>query len=254
MLKLIYNLLAEPLTKGKNLDDPQMTAIRKKIIQKKKYLNKIYCEWYKMLIKNIPDNSHYLEIGSGAGFLKEIKPNIITSELFPLEGVDKVIDAQNMSFNNKELDGIIMIDVFHHILNVEKFFSEAKRCIKPGGEILMIEPWNTRWSRLVYTKLHHENFDPNSNWTIEKSGGPLSSANGALPWIVFERDYEIFKKKYPNWKLDIVKLFMPFSYLLSGGVSIKALTPGWSYSGIRYFEELLNQKKWAMFAFIKIQL
>jgi len=47
---------------------------------------------------------------------------------------------------------------------------------------------------------------------------------------------------------------MPFSYLLSGGVSTKTLTPGWSYSGVRYLEELLNQKKWAMFALIKIQL
>ena len=146
-----------------------------------------------------------------------------------------------------------MIDVFHHISNVEKFFEEAKRCVKPGGQILMIEPWNTRWSKFVFTKLHHENFDPDSNWQF-KSHGPLSSANGALPWIVFERDYEIFKKKYPNWKLDIVKLFMPFSYLLSGGVSIRTLVPGWSYTSIRYLEELLNQKKWAMFAFIKIQL
>ena len=253
MLKFIHRLLAEPLTKNKDIDDPETTIIRKQIIQKKKYLNKIYYEWYNTLIANIPNNSRYLEIGSGAGFIKKIKPDIITSEFFQIEGVDKVIDAQNISFEDQELDGILMIDVFHHISNVEKFFEEARRCVKPGGQILMIEPWNTRWSKFVFTKLHHENFDPDSNWQL-KGHGPLSSANGALPWIVFERDYEIFKKKYPNWKLDIVKLFMPFSYLLSGGVSIKTLTPGWSYSGIRYLEELLNQKKWAMFAFIKIQL
>jgi len=253
MLKLIHHLLAEPLTKNKDIDDPETTIIRKQIIQKKKYLNKIYYEWYNTLIENIPTNSRYLEIGSGAGFIKKIKSDIITSEFFQIEGVDKVIDAQNISFEDQELDGILMIDVFHHIANVEKFFEEAKRCVKPGGQILMIEPWNTRWSKFVFTKLHHENFDPDSNWKL-KNYGPLSSANGALPWIVFERDYEIFKKKYPKWKLDIVKLFMPFSYLLSGGVSIRTLIPGWSYSGIRYFEELLNQKKWAMFAFIKIQL
>ena len=162
MLKLIHRLLAEPLTKNKDIDDPETTIIRKQIIQKKKYLNKIYYEWYNTLIANIPNNSRYLEIGSGAGFIKKIKPDIITSEFFQIEGVDKVIDAQNISFEDQELDGILMIDVFHHISNIEKFFEEAKRCIKPGGQILMIEPWNTRWSKFVFTKLHHENFDPDS--------------------------------------------------------------------------------------------
>ena len=253
MFKLIFDLLAEPLTKGKDLDDPETTILRKQVIKNKKYLNKIYCEWYKILTENISDNSCYLEIGSGAGFIKKLKPNIITSELFPMEGVDRVIDAQNISFKDKELDGILMINVLHHIPNVEKFFEEAKRCIKPGGKILMIEPWNTRWSKLITTKFHLEDFDPESNWEI-KGDGPLSSANGALPWIVFKRDYEIFKNKYPNWKLETVKLLMPFSYLLSGGFTMRSLTPGWLYNIIRYFEELLNQKKWGMFAFIRIQL
>jgi len=63
MLKLIHRLLAEPLTKNKDIDDPETTIIRKQIIQKKKYLNKIYHEWYKTLIENIPNNSSYLEIG-----------------------------------------------------------------------------------------------------------------------------------------------------------------------------------------------
>jgi len=34
MLKLIHRLLAEPLTKNKDIDDPETTIIRKQIIQK----------------------------------------------------------------------------------------------------------------------------------------------------------------------------------------------------------------------------
>ena len=195
MLKLIHRLLAEPLTKNKDIDDPETTIIRKQIIQKKKYLNKIYYEWYNTLIENIPTNSRYLEIGSGAGFIKKIKSDIITSEFFQIEGVDKVIDAQNISFEDQELDGILMIDVFHHIANVEKFFEEAKRCVKPGGQILMIEPWNTRWSKFVFTKLHHENFDPDSNWKSEKS----KVSEGAKPRLALYASpishFRIFRKR-----------------------------------------------------------
>ena len=35
MLKLIHHLLSEPLTKNKDIDDPETTIIRKQIIQKK---------------------------------------------------------------------------------------------------------------------------------------------------------------------------------------------------------------------------
>ena len=151
MLKLIHRLLAEPLTKNKDIDDPETTIIRKQIIQKKKYLNKIYYEWYNTLIANIPNNSRYLEIGSGAGFIKKIKPDIITSEFFQIEGVDKVIDAQNISFEDQELDGILMIDVFHHISNVEKF-----QMAFAASFIDMI--WYTFVSLIVGNSLIRKNF------------------------------------------------------------------------------------------------
>jgi len=41
------------------------------------------------------------------------------------------------------LRAIVMTDVLHHIPNVESFFAEAARCVRPGGVIVMIEPWLT---------------------------------------------------------------------------------------------------------------
>jgi hypothetical protein len=29
--------------------------------------------------------------------------------------------------------------------------------------------------------------------------GPLSGANGALPWILFERDRARFEREFPQW-------------------------------------------------------
>ena len=81
-----------------------------------------------------------------------------------------------------------MRDVFHHIPNPRNLLKEASRCLKPQGKIVMIEPWVTCWSKLVYTKLHHEPFDDKMiDWGFSPQG-PLFGANSALAWLIFERD------------------------------------------------------------------
>jgi SAM-dependent methyltransferase len=249
---LLHRILAHPLTKGMDVDDPRTTALRREIIQKKAFLNQIYCEWYARLTASMQHDARFLELGSAAGFFRKFAPKLITSELFPTPGVDRIVDARHLPFANDELDGIVMTDVLHHITDVARFFHEATRCIKPGGQVLMIEPWNTPWSRWVYQRLHSEPFQPDGGWTIPNTG-PLSGANGALPWILFERDRERFQAEFPEWRIESIELLMPFSYLLSGGVSMRAFVPGWAYRPIRWIESNADQKRWAMFALIQLK-
>jgi SAM-dependent methyltransferase len=244
--------LAHPLTKGMDVDDPRTTFLRREIIEKKHFLNRIYCEWYARLASSLPSDSRFLELGSAAGFLKKFVPNLITSEVFATPGVDKIVDARNLPFENNELDGIVMTDVLHHITDVVRFFREATRCIRVGGQVLMIEPWNTSWSSWVYQRLHSEPFEPEGGWAIPEAG-PLSGANGALPWILFDRDRKRFESEFPEWRIEAIELLMPFSYLLSGGVSLRSLVPGWIYRPIRWVESRFNQQRWAMFALIKLK-
>ena len=71
------------------------------------------------------------------------------------------------------------------VLDPAGFLAESARCVRAGGALVMIEPWVSRWSRFVYTRFHHEPFDPDSpRWEVPQTG-PLSGANGALPWILF---------------------------------------------------------------------
>lgn len=249
---LLHRLLGNPLTRGLDVDDPRTTLLRREIIQKKGFLNRIYREWYARLAASMRPGARFLELGSGAGFFREVAPNLITSEVFSTPGVDRIVDAQQLPFSKDELDGIVMTDVFHHIPDVARFFREATRCIKAGGRVVMIEPWNTPWSRWVYRRLHSEPFEPDGGWTIPATG-PLSGANGALPWILFERDRERFQREFPEWRIDSIELLMPFSYLLSGGVSLRALVPGWAYRPIRCIEDKFNQKRWAMFALVELR-
>jgi SAM-dependent methyltransferase len=252
MSGLLQRILAHPLTRGMDIDDPRTTALRREIIQNKAFLKQIYCEWYARLAVSMQHDSRFLELGSAAGFFRTFAPKLITSELFSTPGVDRIVDARHLPFGNAELDGIVMTDVLHHITDVARFFQEATRCIKAGGQVLMIEPWNTPWSKWVYQRLHSEPFQPDGGWTIPNTG-PLSGANGALPWILFERDRERFQEQFPEWRIESIELLMPFSYLLSGGVSLRAFVPGWAYRPIRWIESHANQKQWAMFALIKLK-
>jgi hypothetical protein len=85
------------------------------------------------------------------------------------------------------------------------------------------------------------------NWQFPESG-PLSGANGALPWIIFGRDRDLFSKKHPEWHIEGICQLMPFVYLLSGGVSMRNLLPGWIFGLVRSVERRSFEKIWGMFA------
>lgn len=150
-----------PLTRDLDLDDPELRLLHREIVLSKIFLKRVYEEWYSLIVSRLPAESpRVLEIGSGPGFMRQICPSLITSEVFPLAGIDRVEDATALSFDDGSLDAIVMTDVLHHIPNVETFFLEASRYLRPDGRIFMIEPWRTLWSEWVYCRFHHEPCDP----------------------------------------------------------------------------------------------
>jgi SAM-dependent methyltransferase len=253
---MIKSWLAHPLTRGLDLDDPRTTSLRRQVIFQNKFLLRIYREWYQYLGSSLIDSEGgAVELGSGGGFLSEFLPGVISSEVFYCPGTDIMLDGQKLPFANHSLRAIFMTNVLHHIPDNKQFFREAARCVKKGGCISMIEPWNTPWAKFIYNVLHHEPFEPQAeNWVLP-SLGPLSSANDALPWIIFERDKTQFENEFPEWEIKKVQLMMPFRYLVSGGVSLRQLMPDWSYSIWKGLETILSPANHllSMFAFIHLE-
>jgi SAM-dependent methyltransferase len=247
--------LAHPRTRGLDLDDPRTTDLRRAIIQEKGFLRRIYQEWYATLAAALPAGQEpVLELGSGAGFLSEVIPGLITSEVFACSGVNLVLDGQQLPIADGALRAIVMTNVLHHLPQPRRFFAEAARCVRPGGVVAMIEPWVTPWSRLVYTRLHHEPFCPEAPEWEFPAGGPLSGANGALAWIIFERDRLRFAREFPEWQIRAIALGMPLRYLLSGGIATRGLLPGWSFRPARWVEQALRPwtQQLAMFAAVTL--
>lgn len=240
----------------RDLDDPDNIYILRRIIKRKPFLYQTYQRFYRELLsktKTAPQGGEVIELGSGAGFIKTIAPYVITSDILPYEGVDRVFSALDMPMAKDSVSAFIMIDVLHHIKDSRQFFREMQRCLKRGGKVVMIEPANTLFSRFIYQKFHHEPFDVRGGWGFAE-GGPLSGANMAIPWIIFQRDRQHFTQEFPAFRICSLRTHTPLSYLLSGGLSLRQLLPSQLYGLVDLIEKLLYPLNPLIGLFMTIEL
>jgi SAM-dependent methyltransferase len=243
---ILDSLRLPEVSRIQDIDAPEAVLLHRSIIMRKPFLRKLYTDFYKIFSSAVPNvaGKIYIELGSGGGFIKEVLPNVQTSDILPVSGTDYCFSALKMPFPDLSVDAFLMIDVFHHVADAAAFLKEMSRCLKPNGQIVMIEPANTWWGRFIYQNFHHEPFDPFADWTLQP-GGPMSSANGALPWIVFKRDFLRFQVEFPELRVKNISYLAPFRYLISGGLSLRQLLPGFMYQPIKCLEWLVNPfQKW----------
>lgn len=243
-------------SKHSDLDDPGRFNEIRNIIQKKPSLKNLYIEVYQKYLSSINRSpaGKFLEIGSGAGFVKDIIPDIIASDILAYPGLDKIIDATQMDFPDASLSCICMFGVLHHIPNAPAFFREADRCLVPGGRILMIEPYLGWFSHFIYHYLHHEPCNCKAEkWEFE-SKGPLSDANSALPYMIFERDIEKFQHLFPALSICRYEPHTPLRYCLAGGLKKWSLLPEGMFNFASWLDKKLIQCSPKFGTFVDIEL
>ncbi len=228
---LIDNLLRLPELKGfegDDFDNAEVTAIQRKIFNKKDILSILYKEYCRRFLESasfIPADAKMVEIGSGVSPLKEYIPVLISTDISICPWLDLVSSAYTLPFKDNSLDRLFLMFVFHHLGRVEEFLNEAYRCLKSGGEIVIIDPAITIFSKFYYKYFHVDRIDIQAKgWGFE-GGGRLSNSNIALAWIIFFRDRERFNKLYPDFVIEQIEYNTCLSFLLSGGLRIRQLLP-----------------------------
>jgi SAM-dependent methyltransferase len=215
----------------------------------------LYKEWYEFILNQLSDSDGInLELGCGASFINEIIKNVKKSDVFFNANTDLKIDAMEvgLKFENK-ISNLILVNVFHHISNPELFLRSAEKSLLRGGRIIMVEPSNNIWSRLVYKLVGHERFDTEQiTWKFE-SNDPLIDSNQALSWIIFKRDYKKFKKLFPEFSILKRKSIMPFSYLMSGGHTYNTKVGKIFIKIIRKIERIFFDNQFGIFDLICIE-
>jgi hypothetical protein len=83
-----------------HIDSVERTLEHLKLIKNKSFLRRIYLDWYNWFLKIIPGlpDGKIIELGSGGGFLKELAPEVICSDIIDLPHIDMRFSALKMPF------------------------------------------------------------------------------------------------------------------------------------------------------------
>lgn len=237
MLSVLREWLLDPQVAGVDVDDPALLARHQQVASRKPLLVAAFRGFYLQLLSlrdrhvSAPDELLEVELGSGAGMFRAFHPRLVTTDIRPGVGIDRVVDALAMPFADGSVRCLYAINVFHHLPDPGRFFREAARVLAPGGGCLLVEPHGGLLSAAVHRRLHRdEHYDPHGPWRNPGIRGPLGGANQALAEIVFRRDRSIFEQRHGG-DLEIVErpyCLNALRYLGSGGVNFRALLPAWS--------------------------
>jgi len=216
----------------------------REIWQKKKILRDIYHDWYRLIIENIADNRPVLEIGSGGGNFKEFFPDLISSDFIFCEWIDLNLDAHVLPFRQNSLGNIIFIDVLHHLANPVLFLSEAQRVLQNNGRLIMLEPYMSPFSYIIYNYFHQEDVDFKIDiWNrriASKNKKAAFDGNSAIPTIIFSKEIERFHKEFSNLKVIKKELLTFILYPLSGGFDRKSFVPAGMLKYLGFTEKIFK--------------
>lgn len=207
---------------------------------KKATIRLLYRDFHRQLLENCPQGI-VLDIGGGTAHIKEIRPDVVSTDILSFPGIDVVADAHRLPFPNELFAGVVMLDVLHHLERPIEFLKEASRVLKPGGHIAMIEPAMTRLARRFYHHFHEEpvdmDADPFAPVTINPDRDPFD-ANQAIPTLLFATPQarKRVEEIVPLLHVRSVEWQSLFAYPMSGGLQKWTLMPAALVSPMLAFE------------------
>lgn len=180
-----------------------------------------------------------LELGAGLITVKNKIPFAVTTDIRALPGIDYVVDATDTKFPDSSVDGVLAINLFHHLPDSQEFFTEMARILKPGKRLVLVEPSNTFFSRIIHRRIHQdEYFDLEESLDDSRIDGPLSGANQAKIHVYLSSQ---MRHGLPG-ELKLgrrILLRQTIRYVVSGGLNYRALIPERLFRIVRAFDLLV---------------
>lgn len=245
LVGMMRRWLGEPELRGVDPDSDDFTRRHAAILARKPFARQVLTGFCRRC--RIADERYFstcsatlrLEMGSGAGLMKQVVPDVITSEVKHVSNIDLIARAEDLPFADQSLRAIYAINTFHHVSDPRAFFREAARTLAAGGGIVLIEPYYGPFARLLFKRLFTmESYDTTvPHWPRHERTQVASAANQALSYIVLQRDRALWQGTFPELEILLDEPHTHLSYLTSGGANFRQILPNAMASAIVRLEQ-----------------
>ena len=214
--------------------------------QQKAMLRRIYHQWYRDILGYVPEHGPVLEIGGGGGNLKEFCPELITTDFVFCPWLDLNLDAHHLPFKPASLGAVVAIDVLHHLQDPLGFMREARRVLRHGGRLILLEPFISPWSWPVYKYLHPEDVDFSvdlfsiQGMQLDTVGKDPFDGNMAVATMLFLRERYRLSSLLPDFPVREIRYSDFLLYPLSGGFEKPSLCPEFLVPVVAAAEKMLQ--------------
>jgi SAM-dependent methyltransferase len=216
-------------------------------------LQALYRGWYGRVRDLLPPPAlgPWIELGSGPGFAKEIIPELALTDVVQAPWHDREVAAEALPWPDGSLGAIVLFDVLHHLPEPTTFFAEAVRALRPGGRIVMCEPYVSPVSRVIYGLFHEERLDFSADplGDARARGADPFDGNQAVPTTLFFKRRADLERRFPALRVRSVERLAGLAYAASGGFSRPPLLPLPLWRRLLALEDLLPAQAFRLFGF-----
>lgn len=214
-------------------DQEYMVLLKLQAANSSKSGIKTYLTWLYRIVENLAVGSSVLEIGAGSGlsskFIKSLEVTRTDYLPWATGSVIGNIDAQELPYRDDYFDSAIAVDAIHHIPNPIKAISQLCRVVRPGGRVVIVEPFVSYLSFLPYKFFHSEDTTWNYKYVPEGENALTNVCDGeqALLQGILDADPSLSCLNLNSTKdIKVTRVFLsPFSFFATGGLGNPLPTP-----------------------------
>jgi SAM-dependent methyltransferase len=217
--------------------------VQRRAWEERPLVRALYRSWYARMGRLLADgDGPTVEVGTGIGTLRESIPGVVATDIEPTPWSDRVADAQDLPYEDGSLANLVGVDVLHHLPRPLRLLGEARRTLRPGGRLVLLEPYGSPASTLSYRFLHHEGWDARADpfADVSQSSDRPLDANGAIPTLLFFRRADELRRRFPELEIVHRERLAMLAYPLSGGFTRRPLFPARAARRLLALEERLG--------------
>lgn len=243
----LFDFLRSPEAKYEAENETERVSAHRRLLSKRPMIRGVFQEFYRR-VRQLDDELFgsteglRVELGAGSSMLKDSFPDIVTSDIVPAPHLDLTLDAMNLDLEDQSVRVLYGINCFHHFPDPARFFSEVRRVVRPGGGVILIDPYFGPFATMLYGNLFkEETFDRSARGWRSDEQRDTTRANQALSYLVFFRDRSRFLAENPELEIARTEVMTNYvRYVLSGGLNFRQLAPTAAVGALRTTEQLLK--------------